>query len=78
LDALKRVEGEKILVSSYDVRCQAACSKGEKFVVLWITAGLYLSMDIDPLRFSREGCEEVTHVVFVHIPAKLLAMQDLG
>lgn len=71
------MESEKVHIAGHDMSRPTTDSKGQELVVLWITAGRYLYIDIDPLRFSREGCKKVAEVVFIDVAAKLFTMQYL-
>jgi hypothetical protein len=66
------MEREKVQISGNDVRCQAVDSKGEELVVFWITARRYLNIDVNPIRFSREGRQKAAHIVIVYVTAKSL------
>ncbi len=53
LNALERMQREKVRVAADDVASPAAHRKFEEFVVLWITASLYPHINITPLRLAR-------------------------
>ena len=55
LNALERMQREKIGVAGDDVASPAVHRKFEEFVVLWITASLYPYpyINIHPLRLAR-------------------------
>ena len=72
------MEGEKVQVSGDDVRCQAADGGGEELVVFWIPARRYPNTHVNPICFSREGCQKVTDVLIVYIAAKSFTVQYLG
>lgn len=77
LNALERIQREKVRVASDDVCSLATHSQFEELVVLWITTSLYLYLHINPLSLARQSCEKGSNIFLIHIWAEPLSTQDL-
>ncbi len=73
LDAPKWIQRQKVSVSRDDVRSLPTHCQFEELVVLWITAGLYLYVNIYPLRFTRQRREKGSNIFLIHIAAESLS-----
>lgn len=76
MDALKRVEGEKVRVTRYNMSCVAAYRKFKEFVILRVTASFYLHIHVNPLSFATQGRHESSNAFLVDIPPELLSAQN--
>jgi len=73
LNALERMEREKIRVAGDDMGRTATHSEFEEFVVLGIAASCYLHIHIDPLSFARQSGEKNANVFLIDISAEPLS-----
>jgi hypothetical protein len=71
-NALERIERKEVIVTGDDVRRVSAHSQFEKFIVLGISASLYLHIHIDPLSFARQSSEKTSNIFLIDVSAKLL------
>ncbi len=76
LNALERIEREKVRVTRDDVGRTATDTEFEELVVLGITASRYLHIHIDPLRFARQSREKNSNIFLINIPAELFSAQN--
>jgi len=76
LNALERIQREKVGVAGDDVSSLATHGQFEELVVLWITASPYPCLHINPLRLARQGCEKGSNIFLIHISAEPLSVQD--
>jgi hypothetical protein len=76
LNAAERIQREEIRVASDDVCSLATHCQLEELVVLWISAGCYLHININPLRLARQSCKKGSNILLIHIAAKPLSAQD--
>ena len=76
LDALERMEREKVRIAGDNVGRLAAHRKFEELVVLRITASCYPCMHIDPLSLARQGCQETSNIFLIHIAAEPSSVQN--
>jgi hypothetical protein len=76
LNALERIQREKVRVAGDDVGSVATHSEFEELVVLRITTSCYLYINVNPLSLARQSCEKVSNIFLVHISAEPLSIQD--
>ena|SRR5690348_18114356 len=77
LDAVVRIQREKIGVSCDDVRCIAAHGDVEELIVFRIAAGCNVYAHFDPFSPASQGGEEVSDILFIHVPKEFFSAQDL-
>ncbi len=77
LNALERIEREKVRVTGDDVGRVATDREFEELVVLGITASCNLHIHIDPLSFARQSREKNSNIFLVHISPELFSAQNL-
>jgi len=76
LNAPEWIQREKIGVAGDEMASMAAHREFKEFVVLWITASVYLYINVNPLSFARESSEKTPNILLIHIAAELLSAQD--
>lgn len=76
LDALERVEREKVRVAGDDVGGMAAHSEFEELVVFGIAASCYLHVHADPLSLARQSGEKTSNILLINISPELFSAQD--
>lgn len=76
LNALERIEREKVRVAGNDVGRMATHSKFEELVVPGIPASCYPHIHIHPLSLARQSCEKISNVFLIHISPELFSAQD--
>ena len=76
LNALKRVERQKVRATSDDMGRMAANRKFEEFVVLGITASCDAYIDIDPLGLARQRRDKGSDIFLIDVQTELLSAQN--
>jgi hypothetical protein len=76
-NALERIECEQVSISGDHVGCDATHSQFDKLIVLRITTGSYLHIDIDPVSLSRQSRQKTSNVVLIEISTEALSVQNL-
>jgi hypothetical protein len=75
LNTPERVQREKVRIPGNDVGPLAAYGKFEELVVFWITASLYLSVRVNPLRLACQRREKGSNIFLVDITAEPFSVQ---
>jgi len=75
-DALEWIQRQKVSVARDDMRSLSTHCQFKELVVLWITASLYLNLDIHPLCLARQRREKGSNIFLIHIAAEPLSAQD--
>jgi hypothetical protein len=73
LNASERVELDQIGVAGNYVFRVPTYGKFQEFIVLWISAGKDLHIDVDPLGLARQSGEKAPNIFLIDVTAELLS-----
>jgi hypothetical protein len=75
-DAVVGIQREQVGVPCHDVRCMAAHSKFEELVVLRITTGRNLHVNLNPFSFARQSREKIPNILLIHVSKEFLPAKN--
>src|ERR1700722_20801006 len=64
---LKGMQCKQVRIAGNNVSRLSAYSERKKLVIIRISAGGYLHIDIDPLRLAGQDSEKTPHVFFIDV-----------
>ena len=75
-NALEKIERKQVSIASDNVSCKTTHSEFQKLIVLRITAGSYLNVNIDPSGLARQSRKETSDIFLITISTEAFSAQN--